>query len=239
MMDSHSLLVVVDTNRPEQVQAPELLEVFNRVAVIDHHRRAATYIDDAVFNYHEPYASSASELVTELLQYIVEPADVLRLEAEALLSGIVLDTKNFTMRTGGRTFEAAAFLRRSGADTGEVKRLFQNNLADAVSKYSIIQNAKLYHEHIAVAVTEKTVGRVTAAQAADELLNIVGIQTSFVLYPDGERVIISARSSGDTNVQVKLGGGGNAAVAGAQVPGKSLEQVTAELVESIDQYVAG
>lgn len=242
MMDSRSLLVVVDTNRPEQVQAPELLEVFSRVAVIDHHRRAATYIEGAAFNYHEPYASSASELITELLQYIVEPADVLRLEAEALLAGIVLDTKNFTMRTGGRTFEAAAFLRRSGADTGEVKRLFQNNLADAVSKYSIIQNAKLHHEHIAVAVAEKTVGRVTAAQAADELLNIVGIQTSFVLYPDGERVVISARSSGDTNVQVvleKLGGGGNAAAAGAQVSGKSLEQVTAELIQSIDQYVAG
>ena len=242
MMDSRSLLVIVDTNRPEQVQVPELLEVFGRVAVIDHHRRAATYIEDAAFNYHEPYASSASELVTELLQYIVEPADVFRLEAEALLSGIVLDTKNFTMRTGGRTFEAAAFLRRSGADTGEVKRLFQNNLEDAVSKYSIIQNAKLYHGHIAVAAAQKTVGRVTAAQAADELLNIVGIQTSFVLYPDGERVVISARSSGDTNVQVileKLGGGGNAAVAGAQVPGKSLEKVTAELIQAIDQYVAG
>ena len=242
MMDSRSLLVVVDTNRPEQVQAPELLEECSRVAVIDHHRRAATYIEGAAFNYHEPYASSASELVTELLQYIVEPADVLRLEAEALLSGIVLDTKNFTMRTGGRTFEAAAFLRRSGADTGEVKRLFQNNLADTISKYSIIQNAKLYHEHIAVAVVEQTVGRVTAAQAADELLNIVGIQTSFVLYPDGDRVVLSARSSGDTNVQVvleKLGGGGNAAAAGAQVSGKSLEEVTAELVQAIDQYVAG
>ena len=242
MIDSRSLVVVVDTNRPEQVQAPELLEICSRVAVIDHHRRAATYIEGAAFNYHEPYASSASELITELLQYIVEPADVLRLEAEALLSGIVLDTKNFTMRTGGRTFEAAAFLRRSGADTGEVKRMFQNNLADTISKYSIIQNAKLYHEHIAVAVAEQTVGRVTAAQAADELLNIVGIQTSFVLFPDGDRVILSARSSGDTNVQVvleKLGGGGNAAAAGAQVTGKSLEEVTSELIQAIDQYVAG
>ena len=181
--DSRSLVVVVDTNRPEQVQAQELLESCNRVAVIDHHRRAATYIEGAALNYHEPYASSACELVTELLQYIAEPTDLLRTEAEALLAGIVLDTKNFTMRTGGRTFEAAAFLRRSGADTGEVKRLFQNDLAGTIAKYDIIQNAKLYRDHIAIAVVDHTVGRVTAAQAADELLNIVGISTSFVLFP--------------------------------------------------------
>ena len=211
------------------------------MAVIDHHRRAATYIEGAALNYHEPYASSAAELVTELLQYIVEPADLLRVEAEALLAGIVLDTKNFTMRTGGRTFEAAAFLRRSGADTGDVKRLFQNNLEQTIAKYSIIQNAKLFHEHIAVATVDHTVGRVTAAQAADELLNIIGIHTSFVLFPDGDRIIISARSMGETNVQVileKLGGGGNAATAGAQVPGKTLKEVMAELVQAIDQYVA-
>ena len=135
--------------------------------------------------------SSACELVTELLQYIAEPTDLLRTEAEALLAGIVLDTKNFTMRTGGRTFEAAAFLRRSGADTGEVKRLFQNDLSGTIAKYDIIQNAKLYRDHIAIAVVDHTVGRVTAAQAADELLNIVGISTSFVLFPDGEQIIIS------------------------------------------------
>lgn len=241
MADSRSLVVVVDTNRPEQVQAPEVLESCNRVAVIDHHRRAATYIEGAALNYHEPYASSAAELVTELLQYIVEPADLLRVEAEALLAGIVLDTKNFTMRTGGRTFEAAAFLRRSGADTGDVKRLFQNDLDSTIAKYEIIQNAKLYHEHIAVAAVDHTVGRVTAAQAADELLNIAGIHTSFALFPDGDRVVISARSMGETNVQVileKLGGGGNAATAGAQVSGKTIDEVVLELVEAIDQYVA-
>lgn len=238
--DSRSLAVVVDTNRPEQVQAAELLQSCNRVAVIDHHRRAATYIEGAALNYHEPYASSASELVTELLQYIVEPNQLLRTEAEALLAGIVLDTKNFTMRTGGRTFEAAAFLRRSGADTAEVKKLYQNDLAGTISKYAIIQNAKLYRDHIAIAVSEKPVGRVTAAQAADELLNIIGIDTSFVLSPEGDRVIISARSIGDTNVQVileQLGGGGNAAAAGGQVSGKSLEEVTAELVMAIDRYL--
>ena len=119
---------MVDTNRPDMVESPQLLESCNRVAVIDHHRRAASYIENAAFSFHEPYASSASELVTELLQYLVEPADLLREEAEALLAGIVLDTKHFTLRTGGRTFEAAAFLRRAGADTTDVQRLFQNDL---------------------------------------------------------------------------------------------------------------
>ena len=235
-----ALLVVVDTNRPESVESEEMLETCNRVAVIDHHRRGSSYIEKMALNYHEPYASSACELVTELLQYIAEPTDLLRTEAEALLAGIVLDTKNFTMRTGGRTFEAAAFLRRSGADTGEVKRLFQNDLSGTIAKYDIIQNAKLYRDHIAIAVVDHTVGRVTAAQAADELLNIVGISTSFVLFPDGEQIIISGRSMGDTNVQVileQLGGGGNAAAAGGQVAGKTLEQVAVELTQAIDRYL--
>ena len=242
LADNRSLVVVVDTNRPEQVQSLDLVQSCNRVSVIDHHRRAATYIEGAALNYHEPYASSASELVTELLQYIADPTDLTRAEAEALLAGIVLDTKNFTMRTGGRTFEAAAFLRRAGADTAEVKKLFQNDLEGTIAKYAIIQNAKLYREKIAIAVVDHTVGRIVAAQAADELLNIIGIDTSFVLYPDGERVIISARSMGDTNVQVileKLGGGGNAAAAGGQISGKSLSQVATELFHAIDQYLEG
>ena len=240
LMDNRSLVVVVDTNRPEQVQSQEVLESCNRIAVIDHHRRAATYIEGAALNYHEPYASSASELVTELLQYIADPTDLTRAEAEALLAGIVLDTKNFSMRTGGRTFEAAAFLRRAGADTAEVKKLFQNDLAGTIAKYAIIQNAKLYRDQIAIAVVDHTVGRVTAAQAADELLNIIGIDTSFVLYPDGDRIIVSARSIGDTNVQVileKLGGGGNAAAAGGQIQGKTLDQLAQELAQAIDQYL--
>lgn len=238
LADAKSLLIVTDTNRPEQVLAEDLLLSSNKVAVIDHHRRAATYIANAALNFHEPYASSASELVTELLQYIMEPADLLRTEAEALLAGIVLDTKQFTMRTGGRTFEAAAYLRRAGADTGDVRKLFQNDLEGTIARYDIIQNARMYKNAIAVARVEHTVGRVTAAQAADELLNISGIDASFVLFPDGERVIISARSMGDTNVQVvleKLGGGGNAATAGAQVPG-TLDEVTRRLIQAIDQY---
>ena len=234
-------MVVVDTNRPEQVVSQDLLEAVHKVAVIDHHRRAASYIENAAFSFHEPYASSASELVTELLQYLVEPADLLREEAEALLAGIVLDTKHFTLRTGGRTFEAAAFLRRAGADTTDVQRLFQSDLSEMVSRYDIIRRAELYREDIAVAaIDQEGVDRVTAAQAADELLNIIGIDTSFVLYPDGDRVIVSARSIGEVNVQVileKLGGGGNAAAAGGQIPDKSLTQVAQELAQAIDQYL--
>ena len=239
--DVNALLVVVDTNRPEQVVSQDLLESSSKVAVIDHHRRAATYIANAALNFHEPYASSASELVTELLQYLLESADLRKAEAEALLAGITLDTKQFTMRTGSRTFEAAAFLRRSGADTGDVKKLFQNDLEGTIARYDIIQNARMYRNDIAVARVDHPVGRITAAQAADELLNISGIDTSFVLFPDGEgRVILSARSMGDVNVQVileKLGGGGNAATAGAQVPGKSVEEVTKDLLRAIDQYL--
>lgn len=237
--DSNSLLVVVDTSRPEQVQSEAMLESCPQKAVIDHHRRAATYISDATLNLHEPYASSACELVAELIQYILEPSDLLRAEAEALMAGIMLDTKNFTIRTGGRTFEAAALLRRSGADTAEVRKLFQNNLEGTIARYDIIQNARLYRDNIAIARVEHTVGRVTAAQAADELLNILGIDTSFVLFPDGEKIIISARSLSDTNVQVileKLGGGGNAATAGVQLANKTMDEAVGDLIRAIDQY---
>lgn len=137
-----SLLVVVDTNRPESVESEEMLETCNRVAVIDHHRRGSSYIEKMALNYHEPYASSASELVAELMQYLVEPSDVLKCEAEALLSGIVLDTKNFTNRTGGRTFEAAAYLRRLGADTQDVQRMFQGDLNSMIARYDIIRSGR-------------------------------------------------------------------------------------------------
>lgn len=240
--DSRSLLVVVDTNRPEQVQSPELLDSCNKVAVIDHHRRAATYIEGADLNFHEPYASSACELVSELIGYLMEPADLLPGEAEALMAGLMLDTKNFTMRTGGRTFEAAAMLRRAGGDTGQVRKMFQTNLTDAVAKYGIIQNAKVYRKDIAIAASDRPVGRVTGAQAADELLNIAGIGASFVLYPDGDRVVLSARSLSDTNVQViaeALGGGGNAGAAGAQIPDRTVEQALADLHAALDRYFDG
>ena len=235
-----ALLVVVDTNRPDLVESHQVLEACNRVAVIDHHRRAASYIENAAFSFHEPYASSAAELVTELLQYLVEPADLLREEAEALLAGIVLDTKRFTLRTGGRTFEAAAFLRRAGADTAEVQRLFQNDLSDMVSRYDIIRRAEMYREDIALAVIPQDgVDRVAAAQAADELLTLKGVRASFVLYRNGDDVLMSARSMGEVNVQVileALGGGGNSSQAGGRVENGDILAVRAQLMDAIDAY---
>ncbi len=239
-MDGSTLLIIVDTNRPDQVESLSLLQSCNRVAVIDHHRRAADYIQNVALSFHEPYASSASELVTELLQYMVEQSDILRVEAEALLAGIVLDTKNFTLRTGGRTFDAAAFLRRAGGDTAEVKHLLQSDLKSAVAKYSIVQKAKIYKAGIAIAAAENVESKVTAAQAADELLNISGIQASFVIFPMGETVNISARSLGDINVQViveRMGGGGNKSTAGAQIQGKTMREVVTELLPVIDKYL--
>ena len=239
-MQPGALLIVVDTNRPDLVENQQLLESCNRVAVIDHHRRAASYIENAAFSFHEPYASSASELVTELLQYLVEPADLLREEAESLLAGIVLDTKHFTLRTGGRTFEAAAFLRRGGADTTDVQRLFQNNLSEMVSRYDIIRRAEMYRDCFAIAVIPQDgVDRVAAAQAADELLGLKGVKASFVLFRNGEDVQMSARSLGEINVQVileALGGGGNSTTAGGRVENGDPLTVREQLCQAIDDY---
>jgi len=239
LSDNRSTLVVVDTNRPDQVEDRHLLETIPRVCVVDHHRRAADYITPVVVNLHEPYASSAAELVTELLEYAVEKKDVLPIEAKSLMAGIFLDTKSFNVRTGERTFEAAAFLRQLGADTVEVKKLLQNDFQDTMAKYQIIKSARLYRQDLAIAALNSTTSRPLAAQAADELLNISGITASFVLYPDGDQVIISARSIGEANVQMilePLGGGGNTATAGAQVKDSSVKEVLDRLVTSIDRF---
>jgi len=237
--DNRSILIVVDTNRPDQVEFKPLLEAISKICVVDHHRRAADYINPVVVNLHETYASSASELVTELLQYAVEKDDVHPIEAKALLAGICLDTKFFNVRTGERTFEAAAALRRLGADTTEVKMLLQNDFQDTMQKYQIIKSARLYRNEIAVAALDTATTRVLAAQAADELLNISGITASFVMYPDEDAVIISARSIGSANVQMilePLGGGGNTATAGAQMHGITIKEALDQLVASIDAF---
>ena len=240
MARSGALLVVVDTNRPDFVESEPLLDACNRVAVIDHHRRAASYIESAALNFHEPYASSASELVTELLQYLVEPGDILRAEAEALLAGMVLDTKNFTRRTGGRTFDAAVYLRRAGADTADVQRLFQGGLDEMIDRYNIIRHAEVIHDDIAIAAVEEEVDRVTAAKATDELLTLQGMRASFVLFKSGSGVNLSARSLGEINVQLimeKLGGGGNSTTAGAQVPDGTVDAVREQLINAINEYL--
>ena len=237
--DNHSILVVVDTNRPDQVECKPLLEAISKVCVVDHHRRAADYINPVVVNLHEIYASSAAELVTELLQYAVERTDVLPIEAKSLMAGMCMDTKFFNVRTGERTFEAAAVLRRMGADTVEVKKLMQNNFQDTMEKYQIIRQATIYHDDMAIAALPTTTERVLAAQAADELLNISGITASFVLYPAEDRVFISARSIGSANVQMilePLGGGGNAATAGAQVKGSDVNAAVEALKASIEKF---
>ena len=239
LCDNRSTLVVVDTNRPDQVESLPLLEAISRVCVVDHHRRAAEYIEPVVVNLHEPYASSASELVTELLQYAVEKPDVLPIEAKSLLAGIFLDTKSFNVRTGERTFEAAAVLRRLGADTVEVKRLLQSDFHETMSKYQIMNAASMYRDDIAIVALDSSISRPLAAQTADELLNISGISASFVLYPKDGAVLISARSIGDANVQMilePLGGGGNTATAGAQLKDCAVSEALERLKRSIDQF---
>lgn len=242
LADGKTLLVLVDTNRPEQAEDPDLLLACNRVAVIDHHRVAATYVQNAAMSFIEPYASSACELIAEIWQEKLEQTDILRCEAEAVMTGIVLDTKNFTIRTGERTFEAAAYLRRAGADTSEVKKLLQNDMDDTVARYGILQCAKLYRG-IAIAAPTAPQRRVVAAQAADELLNISGVEASMVVFPDKNGgVSVSARSIGELNVQLimeKLGGGGNRSAAAANFPDIELNTAVDKVREAIDEYMNG
>ncbi len=238
--DGRTLLVVVDTNHPDRVEDGNLLTACSRVAVIDHHRVGATYIQNAALGFIEPYASSACELVTELLQELLEADELSKLEAEALLSGIVLDTKSFSMRTGERTFDASAWLKRAGAETLEVKKLFQMDMDSAVARYKIMQGAKLYR-NVAIAIQDNGTDRVVAAQAADELLNISGVEASVVGTPDGEGgIYASARSIGEMNVQIlmeKLGGGGNRGAAAAQLKDTSAQEAEEKIRVAIDEYL--
>lgn len=236
-----TLAVVVDTHRATMVAEPRLLQQTDRVVIIDHHRRSEEFIDDAVLIYMEPYASSTCELVTELLQYIHEHVSLDVKEATALLAGITVDTKSFSLRTGSRTFEAASFLRRHGADPMLIQRMLKEDLEEYISKSEIIRNAEIYHDHLAIAVSDagKPVPQLLIAQAADTLLNMKGIKASFVvgLRPDG-LVGISARSNGQINVQLvmeRLGGGGHLTNAAAQVHGtvpevaKKLKKIMKEI----------
>ena len=215
-----SLLIVVDTHSVNYVESRELLDRVPRVVIIDHHRMMVTHIKNALIFYHEPYASSASEMVTELVQYIRSSA-IDRPDAQALLAGIMLDTKNFVLKTGVRTFEASAYLRRRGADTVTVKKLFANSLESYKRKAQLVSGAEIYKGcAIATSSWEFDDMRISAAQAADELLSIEGVMASFVLYKVGGDVSISARSLGDVNVQLILeefGGGGHFTMAGAQI----------------------
>lgn len=240
MIDDQSVLVVVDTHSRDFLEDRAVYDACKQVAVIDHHRKMVNYIDRAVIFYHEPFASSASEMVTELIDYLTD-GRMDQLEADALLSGIMLDTKNFVMKTGARTFEAAAFLRKNGADPVEAKRLFANSFESCQQKFEFISAAELYH-NMAIAVGTHSDGdyRVVAAQAADELLNISGVDASFVLFPCGNGVNVSARSYGRINVQLimeKIGGGGHLTMAGAQLADVTPEQARSRVMKAIDAFL--
>lgn len=236
-----TLLIIVDTHNPDFVDSKELYEKCRHVVVIDHHRKMVNFIDKAVIFYHEPYASSASEMVTELIQYFGENLKISAPEAEALLAGIMLDTKNFVMRTGVRTFEAAAFLRKLGADTVAVRNLFSSSIETYQQKSRLVANAELYHNcAIATSDIKAEEIRMAAPQAADELLGISGVSASFVLFELNGVVNVSARSLGNFNVQVimeKLGGGGHQTMAGVQLEGVSLESARQSLCEAIDEFI--
>lgn len=234
-----TLVIVVDTHRPSYTECKKLLEITEKVAVIDHHRRGIEFINETVLLFHETYVSSTSELITELVQYIDDDVKINKLTAEGLLAGINLDTKNFTFKTGIRTFEAASYLKKVGADTVEVKKLFDSDINDVLIKAEIIQSAKMISENICIATTKaqnKNIN-IIVAQAADELLNIKDVEASFVLGIRNNKVFISARSLGNMNVHVimeKLGGGGHKDVAGAQLD-VSLDEAYKLLTKTIKE----
>lgn len=236
-----SLCIVVDTHRPLSTEAPALLDIVDKVVVIDHHRRGESFIEDPILIYLEPYASSASELVTEILSYMDSKFSMEQIEAEALLAGISVDTKGFTFKTGVRTFEAAAYLRRSGADTLDVSLLFQDDFQIVAQKSAIISRAMIYRKEIAISYMEEESENAVliAAQSANELLRIKNIESSFVIVKNGGEIHISGRSNGNISVQLileKLGGGGHMTVAGAQMKDQSIEGARNLLEKAIDDY---
>ena len=240
-IDEDTLLVVVDTNKKNYVESPELLTKAKKVIVIDHHRRSPDYIENAMITFHEVYASSASELVTELVEYAQQEVALTNIEAEALYAGIMMDTKSFTFKTGVRTFEAAAYLRKCGVDIIKVKKWFQSDF-DTYNKISnIIGKAEIVYDSIAISIYEEEDedANIVCAKAADELLTISNITASFVLGKLDNKICISGRSIGDINVQVileKLGGGGHITLAGAQVEGMDIYEVKQELMNRINEY---
>ena len=241
-IDEDTLLVVVDTHKVNYVESEEVLKKASKIVIIDHHRRSANYIENATLTFQEVYASSAAELVTELLQYAEVNVELKKIEAEALYAGIIMDTKSFTFKTGVRTFEAAAYLRKCGVDIIRVKKWFQSDLESFNKIADIVRKAEIVNDSIAIALCDGEKSKdisLLCAKAADELLTISDVTASFVLGDTGEKVCISGRSIGDINVQVileKLGGGGHITLAGAQVEGMTLEEVKQELIIRINEY---
>ena len=237
----NTLLIVTDTHKKSYVEVPELLEKVNKIVVVDHHRRSTDYIENAILTFHEVYASSASELVTEILEYSQLDIELTPIEVEALYAGIMLDTKNFTFKTGVRTFEAAAYLRKCGVDIIKVKKWFQSDLHTYQIISEIVSKSEIVNDSIAISTYENDDenANIIAAKAADELLTIGGINASFVLGKTGDKIYISGRSIGGINVQLileKLGGGGHITLAGAQLEKMSMEDAKQELINRINEY---
>lgn len=242
LISKKTLLIVVDTYKPGFTEFPELLEKTDQIIVIDHHRKGTDFIQDAVLVYQETYASSTCELVTEIMQYVDDKIKLKPLEAEALYAGIVVDTKNFTFKTGVRTFEAASYLKKQGVDTVAVKQLFQNDLQTYLNISNVVRDAEIIKSDIAISHCRPGIkdGQLIAAKSADELLNLAGISAAFVLCQINNEIFISGRSLGDVNVQLimeKLGGGGHFTVAGAQLQGISIEEAKKRLKYVIIEYM--
>lgn len=243
IIDENSLLIIVDTHKANYVEFPELLNKIERKIVIDHHRKSPEAITDVLVSFHEVYASSASELVTELIQYAADDVKLTLLEAESLYGGIMVDTKDFTFKTGVRTFEAAAYLRKFGVDIIRVKKWFQADLESYNVIAEIVKSVEIINNTIAIAIydnEEDENANLICAKAADELLTISDITASFVIGKIGDKVFISGRSIGDINVQIileKLGGGGHITLAGAQIEGLTLEEAKDELIIRINEYL--
>lgn len=240
-ISAETLLIIVDTHKRSYVEVPELLEETGKIAIIDHHRKSPDFIEEAILTFHEVYASSACELVTEILEYAPKEIELTTIEAEALYAGIMMDTKNFTFKTGVRTFEAAAYLRKCGIDIIRVKKWFQSDLKTYTKISKIIDNAEIINDTIGISIYDENDkdANVICAKAADELLTISDITASFVIGKLGDKVCISGRSIGDINVQIileKLGGGGHITLAGAQVEGLSIGEVKNLLIEKINEY---
>jgi len=244
MITPNSLLVVVDTHKKSYVEVPELLEKTEKIVVIDHHRKSEDYIENAILTFHEAYASSAAELVTEIIEYATNEVPLEQIEAESLYAGVMMDTKNFTFKTGVRTFEAAAYLRKYGIDIIKVKKWFQSDLESYSVIVDIVKNAEVVNDSIGISIYDDEKDKnanLICAKAADELLTISDITASFVLGYMGEKICISGRSIGDINVQVileKLGGGGHITLAGAQLEGLTMEEAKTELIIRINEYFA-
>ncbi len=243
IVDKHTLVVVVDTNRPNYTVAPDLLNRTRHIVVFDHHRQGEEVVQNPVLSYIEPYASSACEMIAEVLQYFSEKVQLRPTEADCIYAGILIDTDNFAAKVGVRTFEAAAYLRRNGADVIRVRKMLREDMATYKARAQVVRDAEVYHDHYAVAICETTdveSPTIVGAQAANELLNIVGIKASFVITDYRGKVYISARSIDEVDVQKlmeQLGGGGHLNIAGAQIPGADIDEVKQKLIELIDEHV--